>query len=93
MSIRRPAFAPRSRSPLQPHSWQLPSGLDAYPVLKELRPVGEHAICSIWENDLAPAVHAFLADQNVRWTSTDLVRIGKVGGRSAPVVLWIGVEP
>ncbi|KAJ7226228.1 hypothetical protein C8J57DRAFT_1093524, partial [Mycena rebaudengoi] len=29
----------------------------------------------------------------VKWTSTDVVRIGNAGESSAPVILWIGVMP
>jgi hypothetical protein len=46
-----------------------------------------------WEDKLAPRIHDLLDSRNVKWTSTDVVRIGNVGGPFAPVILWIGVLP
>ena len=80
-----------ARSSITP--WTPPPSLEAYAELKELRPVGQHPISAIWERDLAPEVHAYLADQMVQWTSADIVRIGQASKRSLPVVLWIGVQP
>ena len=80
-----------ARSSVAP--WEPPTGPEAYHERKELRPVGQHPISTIWAHDLAPEVHAYLADQKVQWTSTELVRIGKATERPLPVVLWIGVQP
>jgi len=60
---------------------------------RDLRVVGNHAITEVWEDDLAFKLHALLDSNGVKWTSTDVVRIGYVGESSAPVILWIGVVP
>lgn len=62
-------------------------------VMKVLRPVGDHAINAVWEYKLAPRIHNILDSMKVKWTSTDVVRIGIKGEHTAPVVLWIGVMP
>jgi hypothetical protein len=68
------------------------TGLEAYPTRKEISVVGEHAIAQVWEDNLALKLHAILNSKEVKWTSTDVVRIGIVG-EPAPVILWIGVLP
>ncbi|KAG8752242.1 hypothetical protein FRC11_008546, partial [Ceratobasidium sp. 423] len=73
--------------------WEEPTGLEAYSVIRELRPVGNHAITEVWEDNLAFKIHALLDKMKVKWTSTDVVRIGNEGESSAPVILWIGVMP
>lgn len=65
----------------------------AYRKIKELRAVGHHAIKGVWEDNLAPKIHAILDLMKVNWTSTDVVRIGNAKEPSAPVILWIGVMP
>lgn len=72
--------------------WEPPTGLEAYTIPKELRPVGDHALKRVWEDNLAFAIHSLLESQGVQWTSTDVVRIGYVE-KPAPVILWIGVRP
>ena len=74
-------------------SWEVPTGPEAYRKIKELRPVGNHKLKGAWEDRLAPKLHALLDSMNVKWTSTDVVRIGNAGESSAPVILWIGVMP
>jgi len=74
-------------------SWKAPTGLEAYRKLKDLRPVGNHALKSVWEDNLALELHTLLDSMEVKWTSMDVVRIGDVGESSAPVILWIGVMP
>ncbi|KAF8957089.1 hypothetical protein BDZ97DRAFT_1670470 [Flammula alnicola] len=79
-----------------PTPWKAPTGPEAYRKTKELRPVGNHAaLKAVWEDDLAPKLHALLQSMKVKWTSTDVVRIANAGEPSAPapVVLWIGVIP
>lgn len=44
-----------------------------------------------WEGSLAPKLHPLLDLMNVRWTSTDVVRIGNTGQSSASGILWIGM--
>ena len=61
--------------------------------LKELHPIGNHAIKAVWEDNMAFKLHDLLESMQVKWTSTDVLRIGYVGEHSAPVVLWIGVMP
>ncbi|KAK0458222.1 uncharacterized protein EV420DRAFT_1544249, partial [Desarmillaria tabescens] len=70
-----------------------PTGPEAYRNVKELRPVGNHALKEAWEGNLALKLHALLDSMKVKWTSTDVVRIGNSGESSAPVILWIGVMP
>ena len=73
--------------------WEEPPGMEAYRKAKELRAAGEHAIEKVWEGNLAFKIHSLLDSAKVEWTSTDVVRIGKVGEPFAPIILWIGVEP
>ena len=73
--------------------WKAPTGPEAYRKLKDLRVVGNHALKEVWEDNLALKLHALLDSMEVKWTSTDVVRIGNVGESSAPVILWIGVMP
>ena len=74
--------------------WIMPTGLEAYRQLKELRPVFGHKLNVIWKK-LGPKVCQLLDSQGVLWTSIDVVRFIKVGEGEAvgPVVLWIGVAP
>lgn len=73
--------------------WEAPTGLEAYQNIKELRAVGNHALKEAWEDDLALKLHALLDSMKVKWTSTDVVRIGDAGEPSTPIILWIGVMP
>ena len=73
--------------------WEAPTGPEAYRKIKELRPVGDHKLKDVWEDNLALKLHALLDSVNVKWTSTDVVRIGNAGESSAPIILWIGVIP
>ena len=49
-----------------------------YPKTRDLHPVGNHALKEVWEGNLALRIHALLDSMNVKWTSTDVVRIGDV---------------
>ncbi|KIY45506.1 hypothetical protein FISHEDRAFT_76683 [Fistulina hepatica ATCC 64428] len=75
--------------------WEMPTGPEAYRRVKELRPVGNHALKlqEAWEGNLPPKLFALLDSMKVKWTSTDIVRIGNAGESFAPVILWIGVMP
>ncbi|RDB24643.1 hypothetical protein Hypma_008248 [Hypsizygus marmoreus] len=74
--------------------WTKPTGPEAYRELKELRPVFDHKLNTVWR-DLGPKVCQLLDSQGVIWTSIDVVRFLKIGEGEAvgPVVLWIGVAP
>ncbi|KAG9111561.1 hypothetical protein FRC07_008046 [Ceratobasidium sp. 392] len=74
--------------------WTMPTGLEAYRQLKELRPVFGHKLNVVCK-DLGPKVCELLDSQGVLWTSIDVVRFIKVreGEAVGPVVLWIGVAP
>jgi len=86
-----PRLVARSTTPTTP--WEEPTGPEAYPVRKELKGVGNHALNDIWEDKLAPLVLDILESERVKFTSVDVVRIGEVGEPSPPVILWIGVLP
>lgn len=73
--------------------WHAPTGMETYTVYQELRVVGTHPISSVWENDLALKLHHVLDKMNVKWTSTDVVRIGDAGEPEDRVIVWIGVVP
>ncbi|TCD69501.1 hypothetical protein EIP91_007431 [Steccherinum ochraceum] len=74
--------------------WDDPVDPEAYPMPKEIRSVSCHKIGDVWENKLAPKLHAVLNSNNVDWTSTDVVRIGYVHKPSeSNTIVWIGVEP
>ena len=74
-------------------SWEKPAGLEAYRRYRDLRVVGNHVIKDVWEDNLAFKLHALLDSMDVKWTSTDVVRLGYDEEDSAPVILWIGVIP
>ncbi|QRV81148.1 hypothetical protein RhiJN_09163 [Ceratobasidium sp. AG-Ba] len=60
---------------------------------KELRTVGAHPICKVWDNSLAPGLIEILRAFEMDLTSSDCLRIGYVGELYAPVVVWIDVVP
>jgi hypothetical protein len=68
--------------------WEAPTGQEEYGVLKELRPVGNHPLREVWEDNLALKLHALLDSMKVDWTSTEVVRIGKLGEVFAPGSAW-----
>jgi hypothetical protein len=75
-------------------SWKRPTGFGAYGVLREVRPVFDHQIATVWDN-LGPKVPDYLDSVGVLWTSIDVVRFRVADSREVPgpVVLWIGVKP
>lgn len=73
--------------------WKKPTGRWAYDVIRELRPVGDHALKEVWEGNLALKLHDLLDSMGVQWTSTDVVHIGKEEETLAPIVIWIGIRP
>lgn len=67
--------------------WEMPTGLEAYRRLKELRPVFHHKINDAWEK-LGPNVLQLLGNGELLWTSIDIVRFKVVGAELVgPVVL------
>jgi len=72
-------------------SWEEPFGPEEYPQLKELKIPGDHEILEVCEDNIAFKVHAILDENNVDWSSTEIVRIGNVGEPSGNLILWIGV--
>lgn len=86
----------KSNPPLLARSSSITTPYDDSETLKELRPVGNHALSGgVWEKDHAPHVLRLLEDQKVLFTSVDVVRIAfdEEPSASAPVILWIGVVP
>ena len=73
--------------------WKEPTGPSTYPKTKELNVVGDHIITEMWEDVLASKLHILLDAMGVKWTSTDVVRVGSREESSPPVILWIGVMP
>ena len=76
--------------------WKAPLGPEAYRVLKELRPAGNHPLNDVWEDNVAVKVLRYLDSRQVKWTSLDIVRICDVDSENlapAPVTMWIGVIP
>lgn len=73
--------------------WKPPTGPEPYLRRKELKTVGNHPLKAVWEDKLALQIHNVLESEGVKWTSTDVARIGFVGESIAPVVIWIGVKP
>ncbi|KAF8342820.1 uncharacterized protein EI90DRAFT_2964621 [Cantharellus anzutake] len=71
--------------------WDPPSGLEAYPRAKEPRSLGEHKLFDVWEDNLALKVHSILDQNQVNWSSTEIVRIADVGEPDGNLILWIGV--
>ena len=71
--------------------WKAPDGPEAYRKIKELRPVGNHALKGVWEDNLAIKLHVLLDSMKVKWISTDVVRIRNTEESFAPVILWIGM--
>ena len=85
----RPYFIARSSHDV----WVAPTGMEAYLKPRELRPVGEHPLCDVWEGGLDVVMHNHLVEQEVQYTSLDPVRIRIVNESAAPVIIWVGVEP
>jgi len=71
--------------------WEASSDPQACTRLKELRVAGNHKISEVWQDDLAPKVKAILDQNNVDWSSIDIVRFGYGGEPSGNVIILIGV--
>jgi hypothetical protein len=74
-------------------TWEPPAGPEAYFPRKEIKTVGNHPLKGVWEDNLALRIHNILESKGVKWTSTDVARIGFVGESVATVLVWIGVKP
>ena len=72
--------------------WDPPSGPEAYPRAKELRGLRKHELFDVWEDHLALKVHNILNQNQVSWSSVDIVRIAYVDEPDANLILWIGVS-
>jgi len=75
------------------NEWHPPTGPEAYLKPKTIRTAGQHKLQGLWEEELGPQIHQLLEDKGVRWTSTDVVRIGYATEATAPMVIWIAVIP
>ena len=60
--------------------------------LKGLNPAGSHPLSKVWEDNLGPKVRALLDSMEVKWTSINVLRIGREEW-FIPAILWIGVLP
>ncbi|KAF9517858.1 hypothetical protein BS47DRAFT_449226 [Hydnum rufescens UP504] len=76
----------------RPGPFDFPTGPEAHPILKELRPLGDHPLVSAWDYGLADRLRRGLNTMCVNWTSIDALRIAEVGQSSSLVIVWIGVE-
>jgi len=72
--------------------WYPPLGPGAYLRVKELRIPGQHKLLDLWEDNLALKVHDILDQNEVNWSSTDIVRISYVDDPCGDLILWIGVR-
>jgi len=73
--------------------WYPPWGPEAYLRVKELRIPRKHELLDLWEDNLALKVHDILDQNEVNWSSTDIVRIAYVDDPDGNLILWIGVRP
>ncbi|CUS13211.1 unnamed protein product, partial [Tuber aestivum] len=85
----RPVLVARSGT----NPWKPPAGPPGYLPRKLLRTVGNHPLTEIWKDKIALQMDKILQSKEIKWTSTDVTRIGTVGEAIAPVVIWIGVQP
>ena len=71
--------------------WYPPWGPEAYSRANEFRSLGKHKLFGIWEDNLALKVHNILNQNQVNWSSTEIVRIAYVDEPDGDLILWIGV--
>lgn len=72
--------------------WKKPTGPGAYTVPKEVRPVFDDQIATVWD-EMGTQVFEYLDSVKVTWTTIDVVRFAEAEEDPGPVVLWIGVKP
>lgn len=74
-------------------AWPLPTGPEAYPVPKGVRPIpGGHAIIPVWEK-LAREIVEDLTAHNIQWSSVDPVCFAEAGKEPGPPFVWVGILP
>ncbi|KZT00087.1 uncharacterized protein LAESUDRAFT_764913 [Laetiporus sulphureus 93-53] len=83
---------PRLIAATNPSPFEAPTGSEAYPVVKELRVLGDHTLANAWDHGLADHLRRGLNTMCVNWTSIEALRIVEVGESSGPAIVWIGVE-
>ncbi|KAF9517859.1 hypothetical protein BS47DRAFT_449479 [Hydnum rufescens UP504] len=83
---------PRLIATTRPGAFESPTGFEAYTILKELRPLGDHPLASAWDHGLADRLRRGLNTMCVNWTSIDALRIAEVGQSSSLAIVWIGIE-
>jgi len=74
---------------------QVPTDIESYSILKELRCLGDHLLASSWDSGLAYKLCHALNTMSVDWTSLDLVHIPKVEESStySLVIILFEVKP
>jgi hypothetical protein len=73
-------------------NWPMPTGPEAYRVLKEARPICSHPIADVWR-ELGRQVYEYFDSVNVKWTSIDPVRFAAAKMEAGPLFLWVGIMP
>ncbi|KAF9517860.1 hypothetical protein BS47DRAFT_1359377 [Hydnum rufescens UP504] len=68
---------PRLIATTRPGAFEFPTGPEAYPILKELRPLGDHPLISAWDHGLADRLRHGL---------------NSIRQSSSLVIVWIGIE-
>ena len=86
--LSRPHFIARSSY----DTWVIPTDLKINIGRRELRPVGKHPLCDVWEGKVDIAMHYYLVEQKVQYTSLDPVRLAIENEATAPVIVWVGVK-
>ena len=72
--------------------WPLPTGLEAYGVPREARPICNHPIQAVWST-LGEQVYKFPDSLGVLWSTIDPVRFAEREEKAGPLYLWVGVHP
>jgi hypothetical protein len=83
----RPVLVFRTGTP-----WKRPTGPEAYHVPKDIRPVFEDQIATVWDK-MGTEIFEYLDSVTIMWTTIDVVRFAEPKEDPGPVVLWIGVKP
>ena len=85
----RPYFIARSSDDV----WVTPTDIDIIIEHRELRPVGKHPLCDVWTGTIDLEMHNYLEEQKVEYSSMDPVRMAILNEPTAPVIVWVGVQP
>ena len=70
----------------------MPTGLGAYSVPKEGRPICKHPMAPV-RRALGQQVYEYFDSLAVKWTSIDPVRFAEVEEEAGPIFLCVGVMP